>query len=289
MPAITLALITALPLSAGLRARPARMDSRRYAMSSTTELKRRLVNSCTEFKAAQNALWESSAAQEAAAQKSSPFADERDTGGAGVLKADGLVGDAEVGGDAALTKAREETLELIELLASRQPPDAAPLAGWKTPGGDCKLDGCWSLLFTTGADATFKKTPATGGATTFQRVDAALGTFENCIDFGSPTAKLKGFRVLVSGERLDDTSVSLTFRRVKLLRRSRWLRTLVLPLPPGWLLRTVARWASRGKAKLSRRGAGFTMLWLDDDLRAHKTFDGQYFVQARIADVGDGA
>ena len=47
-------------------------------------------------------------------------------------------------------------------------------------------------------------------------------------------------------------------------------------------MRALARRASRGKAQLSDRGAGFTMLYLDDDLRMHKTFDGQFFVQQRI-------
>ena len=67
------------------------------------------------------------------------------------------------------------------------------------------------------------------------------------------------------------------------LRKSRvpFLRTIVVPLPPSGLLRAVARWASRGKAQLSSRGAGFKLLYLDDDLRMHKTFDGQYFVQQR--------
>ena len=30
-------------------------------------------------------------------------------------------------------------------------------------------------------------------------------------------------------------------------------------------------------------GAGFTLLYLDDDLRMHRTFDGQYFVQQRTS------
>ena len=80
--------------------------------------------------------------------------------------------------------------------------------------------------------------------------------------------------------------MQLYFRRVKLLRRSRWLKSVVIPLPPSWLLRAVARRASRGKAELSDRGAGFTLLYLDDDLRMHRTFDGQYFVQQRISSAG---
>ena len=41
--------------------------------------------------------------------------------------------------------------------------------------------------------------------------------------------------------------MQLYFRRVKLLRRSRWLETIIIPLPPSWFLRAIARRASRGK------------------------------------------
>ena len=62
--------------------------------------------------------------------------------------------------------------------------------------------------------------------------------------------------------------------------------TRASPALDSWLLRAVARRASRGKAELSDRGAGFTLLYLDDDLRMHRTFDGQYFVQQRISSAG---
>jgi len=172
-------------------------------------------------------------------------------------------------------------VDLIEQLALHN-PTPKPLDGWRERDGDCKLDGTWRLLFTTGADATFKKTNATGKAVTFQKIDATKGYFVNCVDFPFAAAsKLRGFRVVVRGVRLSDNEVGLKFRRVKLFRRARFFRTLIIPLPPSRLLRATARWASRGKAQLSRRGAGFTMLYLDDDMRMHKTFDGQYFVQER--------
>ena len=199
------------------------------------------------------------------------FADGKDTGGSE--------------GEAPLVAARAKVIELIEALSSR-PPSSKPLEGWRVAGGGCKLGGCWALRFTTGADATIKPSRSGGSATTYQKVDARKGTFENCVDFESPTAKLRGFRVVVKGKRLSDTEVQLYFRRVKLLRRSRWLKSVVIPLPPSWLLRAVARRASRGKAELSDRGAGFTLLYLDDDLRMHRTFDGQYFVQQRISSAG---
>ena len=52
-------------------------------------------------------------------------------------------------------------------------------------------------------------------------------------------------------------------------------RVRLLPAPLLTHVRTC------GKAEISDRGAGFTLLYLDDDLRMHRTFDGQYFVQQR--------
>jgi hypothetical protein len=216
-------------------------------------------------------------------------------------------------GSTTLSTLRNATVDLITELAERN-PTPAPFAGWRGGGGS-KLSGRWKLLFTTGADATFRPSKDKGSASTYQEIDGDKGYFVNCVDFvrchpPAPTrlrphacaqqqrtrasspchhgpqdnadSKLQGFRVVVKGKALSDTEVQLYFRRVKLLRRSRWLKRLVIPLPPSWFLRALARRASRGKAQLSDRGAGFTMLYLDDDLRMHKTFDGQFFVQQRI-------
>jgi len=186
--------------------------------------------------------------------------------------------------DGPLATLRGEIIEVIEALAERN-PTPQPFEGWRgKPSGTLSpLDGTWRLLFTTAADATFRKTDAQGEAKTYQEISAARGHFVNCVDFSSETAKLKGFRVVVAGVPLSADEVQLKFRRVKLLRRSRWLRTIVIPLPPSGLLRAISRWASRGKGQLSSRGAGFQILFLDEELRMHKTFDGQYFVQLRPA------
>ena len=87
------------------------------------------------------------------------------------------------------------------------------------------------------------------------------------------------------GRKLSGTEVQLLFRRVRLLRRSRFPRffgTITIPLPPPWLLRALGRVLSRGKADKSDRGAGFEIIYLDDDTRMHRTFDGLYFVQQRL-------
>jgi len=96
---------------------------------------------------------------------------------------------------------------------------------------------------------------------------------------------VRGFRVIVAGEALNGQEVELIFKRVELLRRSRlpqFFGKIVIPLPNPKLLRWLGRKLSRGKADQSDRGAGFTMLYLDSNLRVHRTFDGLYFVQQRL-------
>ena len=174
-------------------------------------------------------------------------------------------------------------ISLAEQLAELN-PNPIPTYGWQRYGGgdpklDSKLDGTWKLRFTTAADATFPESPSRGRATTSQVVDATEGTFTNVVDFEK--GKLKGFRVVVAGRAASDTEIDLTFRRVILLRKSRFLRRLVIPIPAG-LLRTL-QFLSRGRAELEPRGPYFEVKYLDDDMRMHKTGEGNWFIQSRLA------
>ena len=208
--------------------------------STTAELKLLLLASARAFKVAQEAKWE---AEESASQGT--FATGEDVGSppteqnaqvderlASPLKAEGF-GNVELGYDQQLGRLRNETVALIEELAQRN-PTPAPFEGWRERGGACQLQGTWRLLFTTGADATFRKTKSTGKAVTFQTIDATKGYFVNSVDFpfARDNQRLRGFRVVVKGQKISDTEVQLRFRRVKLLRRSRFLRMLIIPLPP---------------------------------------------------------
>lgn len=268
--AVSLALVSPLLNRAAAPSRLIRVQEQPCAAISdltTDNLKTALLEKAAAYKSAQEARWEEQAAE--AAPKSA------------ILNAESI---ANINADSACAELKSETIELIESLAERN-PTPRPFENWRSTQGT-GLDGSWELQFTTGADATFRKTNKTGAATTYQEIDSQRGMFVNCVDFDSPDAKLKGFRVYVAGKRIDDTSVQLKFRAVKLLRRSRLLKSIVIPLPPSWFLRGVAKLASRGKAKLSDRGAGFQLLYLDETLRMHKTFDGQYFVQTRKAASG---
>jgi len=190
-----------------------------------------------------------------------------------------------------LEKIRNETVKAIRNLAEFMPLER-PMSGWQGYGGvsseHCALNGTWKLIFTDAADATFKRGQR-GDAFTFQELDSAEGWFVNCVNFSNPESKLKGFRVFVEGQALSDTEMQLLFRKVKLLRRSRFPKlfgVITIPLPPPGLLRSIGRFFARamgGKVNPSDRGAGFTQLYLDSNLRAHETFDGLFFVQKRLS------
>ena len=119
-------------------------------------------------------------------------------------------------------------------MVSVRNPTSAPLKGWRGYGGEdpknCVLNGTWKLIFTDAADATFKKSKR-GSAKTFQEIDAEEGWFINCVDFSNPDSKLQGFRVFVEGKALNDSEVELIFRKVRLLRRSRFFPEITIPLP----------------------------------------------------------
>ena len=189
--------------------------------------------------------------------------------------------------DAALRERRDAVVAAVDALAPLN-PTAAPLDGWRGRNGRdaCALDGRWALRFTNAADATFKRDDARGAATTSQTIDSAAGLFVNCVDFDGD-GKLRGFRVEVEGEALNDSEVQLVFKRVRLLRRSRFPRlfgTITIPLPNPRRLRKFSRGLIGKKVDASDRGAGFALLYVDDDVRMHRTFDGLLFVQRRLAD-----
>jgi len=174
------------------------------------------------------------------------------------------------------------TIALAEKLSELN-PSAVPTLGWKGYAGDpsnCKLGGRWKLRFTTAADATFTESPKRGTVSTSQEVDPAAGTLTNVVDF--ERGKLKGFRVIVAGEAVSDNEIDLTFRKVEIYRESRFPRAfgkITFPIPAR-LLRAVNRYLSGGKS--SSRGPYFQLKYLDDDLRMHKTGEGNWFIQSRL-------
>ena len=164
--------------------------------------------------------------------------------------------------------------QLIELN-----PTPVPTLGFRGYEGgipnESKLNGLWKLRFTTAADATFSESPKRGKSTTSQEIDTTKGTFTNIVDF--ERGKLEGFRVVVNGEPVSEDEVDLSFSKVVLLRKSRFPRLLgrlSFPLPSKLIRRL-----SSGK---DARGPFLKFLYLDDDLRIHKSGTGNLFIQSRI-------
>ena len=262
-------------------------------------LKQELFEACAAFKEQERASAEAAAAEAAAGERPSRARRffRRLRGARGEqpsldkklgkqLSAESFVA-MESSYDAALREKRDAVVAAVDALAPLN-PTAAPLDGWRGRNGrdTCALDGRWALRFTNAADATFKRDDARGAATTSQTIDSAAGLFVNCVDFDGD-GKLRGFRVEVEGEALNDSEVQLVFKRVRLLRRSRFPRlfgTITIPLPNPRRLRKFSRGLIGKKVDASDRGAGFALLYVDDDVRMHRTFDGLLFVQQRLAD-----
>ncbi|CAE7594992.1 unnamed protein product [Symbiodinium natans] len=261
----------------GLRATPA------SAGEADVSYKEELQSLCDEFRSKQEEMWEMMDEQEQS-QKSSKS---KGKSKASLLQAESFAAQrVELGEE--LDALRNGTIQAIERVAA-QNPNSAPLKGWRGFGGvqpsECALNGTWKLIFTDAADATFKKSKR-GSANTFQEIDAEAGWFINCVDFSNPESKLRGFRVFVEGRALNDFEVELIFRKVRLLRRSRFLPEITIPLPGPGFLRKIGRLFARrkgGEVNPSDRGAGFKLLYVDENLRIHQTFDGLYFVQKRLA------
>lgn len=250
--------------------------------------KDQLVSLTEMFRQKQEAMWDMLESEELEKKKQSHTS--KSSTSPSLLEAESFASQR-IQLDGELADLRNQTVQAIHKLSELN-PTAKPNLGWRGYGGlapsKCQLNGTWKLLFTDAADATFRR-GRRGNATTFQEIDATEGWFVNCVDFSNDKSKLKGFRVFVEGDALSDDEMQLSFRKVRLLRRSRFPKLfgeITIPLPNPGLLRSTGRFfakAKGGKVNPSDRGAGFKLLYLDEDLRAHETFDGLYFVQKRIS------
>lgn len=188
--------------------------------------------------------------------------------------------------------AGDKIIELAEQLALLN-PTPIPTLGFKQYGGvpssESKLSGRWKLRFTTAADASFSESKVRGVATTSQVIDTEKGTLTNVVDFEK--GKLKGFRVVVAGTPTSNTDIDLSFKKVKLLRESRFPRLFgeVSIWLPSRLIRWLASRKSEGTAvdndegsNSKRSGPYLQLRYLDDDFRMHTTDSGNWFIQSRL-------
>lgn len=249
--------------------------------------KAELLQLFEDFKAKQEAMWD---VMEEESKLEKPKGKKAEKSRSSLFEAESFASQSIQLSDE-LVALRNKTVAAIHCLAELN-PTPRPVLGWRgfggAPSSECVLNGTWKLLFTDAADATFKRGKR-GNASTSQEIDAEQGWFVNCVDFSAEKSKLRGFRVFVEGRALSDNEMQLLFRKVRLLRRSRWPKLfgqITIPLPSPDLLRNIGRFfakAKGGKVNPSDRGAGFRLLYVDDDLRIHQTFDGLFFAQRRLS------
>lgn len=186
-----------------------------------------------------------------------------------------------------LGKAADRVMALADELASANPNPSALEKFGTAAGGDGPLNGTWQLLFTTAADATFSRNTTRGEAKVSNIVDAAAGTVTNCISFlpgaGGEEPAAEWLRVRLTAQPENPLRLALTFRYVQArIRRffgiplgGRRL-TLTLPVPGPLLTRILSFFTRRPPPR-----PYFDILYLDDNLRVHRTGEGNLFVQQR--------
>eukprot|EP00929_Paragymnodinium_shiwhaense_P015580 TRINITY_DN123696_c0_g1_i1.p1 TRINITY_DN123696_c0_g1~~TRINITY_DN123696_c0_g1_i1.p1 ORF type:complete len:345 (-),score=40.93 TRINITY_DN123696_c0_g1_i1:182-1216(-) len=188
-----------------------------------------------------------------------------------------------------LGQAADNVFALVEKLteASSLAAKATSDLGTKS-GSACPLHGQWKLLFTTAADASFSKNSSRGDAQASNIVDGVEGTVTNIIDFkpsedGKPPV-LEQLRVRIAATALSESEVGLQFKYVK-ARVTKFFglplfgRRLTLTLPvPGPFLTSIICFFTRKKPPK----AFFKVLYLDENLRIHRTGEGNLFVQQRM-------
>lgn len=207
---------------------------------------------------------------------------------------------------AAKQKDEVTILSLVDQLAILNPTDC-PTAGLMGYGGrtttKAPLNGKWRLLFTNARDAEapartvknqskepFGDAVANGvQVKTGQRIDAAKGECVNYIQLatgnGSDTTKKLPFDrldITIRMTPLSKTRVRLDFLKGRVQNPTASLPTLrdfQFQFPPAELGDFLAR--LRGKDPRVEPPAYFDILYIDNDLRVHRTGEGKVFVQQR--------
>ncbi|OEU09225.1 hypothetical protein FRACYDRAFT_264253 [Fragilariopsis cylindrus CCMP1102] len=211
-------------------------------------------------------------------------------------------------------KDKDESLifSLVEELSKFNPTDCPTqgLAGYNEEvgrgGKSSPLDGSWRLLYTNAKDAeaparTEKDSSEKFGDTvksgievsTGQVIDAMKGECVNFIALEGTTSgddeeesnNKKPFdriEITIKMTPLNDTRVRLDFLRGRALNSNApfsFLRDFTFSFPPavvGDILATI-----RGKDFRVEPQAYFDILYIDDQLRAHRTGEGKIFIQER--------
>jgi hypothetical protein len=193
-------------------------------------------------------------------------------------------------------KAADAIMQTADELSNVNPTEDATLyLGDKEKGDQSPLNGEWKLLFTTAADATFSKNSTRGDAKVKNVVDAKRGRVTNVVDFAlTPNGTeplLKQLNVVIAAVPVGKSRVELRFRyaRVVLTKFFGWKKqwSLYIPVPAPFITRLivffsrVVKFWKRDAEKKVPPKAYFDVVYLDEDLRIHRTGEDNLFVQAK--------
>lgn len=197
-------------------------------------------------------------------------------------------------------EAADAIIEAANELAKVNPTDDATRhLGDRERGDESPLNGTWRLLFTTAADATFSKDSRRGDARARNVVDAKRGRITNVVDFrplrdgddGTERSPLlEQLNVVIGASAVGKSRVELRFRYAKVVfsRLFGWRRrfSLYIPVPAPFITRVIVFLSrivkfGRNKERRAPPKAYFDVLYLDDQLRIHRTGEDNLFIQAK--------
>jgi len=188
----------------------------------------------------------------------------------------------------------QEIMSVCDQLSEYAPLDEPTQYLGDTEKGDlAPLRGPWKSLFSTAADANFNKNSTRGAAKAQNIVNATKGTITNVIDFETKEdgtePVLKQLNVVIRATAVSAKRVELQFRYAKaVLTKFFFLKlkwSLYIPVPGPFITRCIVfvsrilRFGRKSTKKIPK--AYFDILYLDDDLRIHKTGEDNLFVQGR--------
>lgn len=197
---------------------------------------------------------------------------------------------------AAKAKDEEAVLGIVAQLASVNPTDV-PTRGLMGYGGakTGPLDGRWKLLYTNARDAeaparTEKQKDSPFGeevksgvdVTTGQRIDAKSGKCTNFIKLEGEKRPFDQLEITIQMTPLSDTRVRLDFQNGRALNANAplpFLQDFKFSFPPPAVGDVLAR--IRGKNPSVEPPAYFDVLYIDNEVRVHRTGEGKIFVQQR--------
>jgi hypothetical protein len=188
----------------------------------------------------------------------------------------------------------QEIVELCHELAKHSPiKEPTKFLGDPQLGGLAPLEGAWRSLFTTAADADFPQRVDQGPPRVQNIVNAKKGIITNVVDFPQKVhgtdPLLQQLNVVIRAKSVSANRVELQFKYAKaILTKLLWFKfkwNLYIPVPPPIVVRClvlVSRLVKFGRKGTSRvPKAYFDILYLDGDLRVHRTGEDNYFVQAK--------